>query len=39
MHTRLLFEAEAGQSGASLLDRIRSVFGLKTRAASTLLRR
>ena len=35
----LLIEAEAGQSGASLLDRIRSVFGLKTRAASTLLRR
>jgi len=35
----LLVEAEAGQSGGSMLDRIRGVFGLKTRAASTLLRR
>ena len=35
----LLVEAESAQSGGSMLDRIRRVFGLKTRAASTLLRR
>ena len=35
----LLVQAEAGQSSGSMLDRIRGVFGLKTRAASTLLRR
>ena len=35
----LLIEAEAAQGGGSMLDRIRGVFGLKTRAASTLLRR
>lgn len=35
----VLVEAESEQAGGSLLDRLRRLFGLKTRAASTLRRR